>query len=616
MSPGLLEAMTRSLDHRGPDDVGTAICGAVGLGATRLAIRDLTAAGHMPFASDDGRLSMVFNGELYNDHELRVELSDRGHEFRSRSDTEVALKLFEELGVGALSRLRGMFALAIYDRRTSELTVARDPYGIKPLFYSELPARFAFASELRALLQQTDFVREIDTNAADLYARLGFVPAPFTIWREAKRMPPGHYLRIRDGRVVALEPYAKVERHSAIDNIGDAVDLLDTTLRDSVSAHLIADTPVAVFLSGGIDSSLIAALALRAARGTVNTITIAFPDISRSNEGPNARETAAALGTRHTEIAVDSAEAARAIDDVLDHLDEPFADPALIPSTIISRTTSSHFKVALSGDGGDELFGGYVRYGGIEYGRVLRPATTLIAIIARAKLVGTRGGMFEPWLARTKRLSMTAGKSRFESHLSLMPTFGIGEGQAVDHVLSADAQVRRSFMALYAEAEQSGLSGLNLTLHTDSRYLLPYEMLHKVDVASMRYGLEVRVPFVDREVVAAAFRIKPEWKLRALTGKWILRQVAARYLPPTALRRAKRGFDVPVGEWLRQRRLPRLTKLLEECAYSADFVPGSVARMHREHMAGTRDNFLPLWNALVFQQWRHRWNPVLKGDMA
>lgn len=602
-------------EHRGPDDEGLWLEGAIGLGNRRLSIIDPSASGHMPMSTEADSVTITYNGEIYNHVELRSLLESKGHRFRSDSDTEVVLRLYAEYGEDALARLRGMFALAIFDRARDELLLARDPYGIKPLVYAELPHAFAFASEVRALMKLPGLSKEVDRTALSLYLVLNYIPAPWSIWKGVSRLSPGHLLRVRGGRVVECRSYASPHVSPWQASEEKATDALHEALKESVSRHLVADVPVGVFLSGGLDSSLITAVAAEALNEPVHTFTVKFPDFQTFDESPQARRVAAFLGTRHEEISVSEADAYGTIPEILDHMDEPFADSAIIPSALLSRFTRRHVKVALTGDGGDELFGGYNKHLGLNYARSLAPVGPLLRSVAHLPFHENPTTSFGSFWRRFKKLAYITGTDILESSVRAMSIFRPEELDKLTEngPIDGHGRVRELVGDLIAEGGQIGLKGINLPLYVDTRFVLPHDMLHKVDAASMRYSLEVRVPLVDPNVAGLAQSFPAEWKVHRGQRKRILYKVARRYFPASVLgHRRKHGFDIPLGEWLRRGSLPEVADLLSpsQIKQGGIFRASAVGTLLKEHMDGSRDNFEKLWNIYVLERWRQRFQPV------
>jgi asparagine synthase (glutamine-hydrolysing) len=616
--------MTRALAHRGPDGGGVWISRApapdgdvhVGLGHRRLAIVDLSGAGAQPMSTPDGRFTIVFNGEVYNHPALRADLSAR-HAFRSRSDTEVLLHGWAEAGSAFLDRVEGMFALAIWDARERVLTLARDAFGEKPLFYASLESSFLFASELSAFLADPGFPRAIDPDALDHYLTWSAVPAPWTIFAAARRLPPGCLLRVEAGGPGAppkLHEAAWFTPRPAADPPAtgrEARARLRAAIEASVRARLTGDVPVGAFLSGGIDSSILVGVAARASEGTLRTFSVGFEGAGPFDERAFAREVAQMHGTRHTEIALSRRDALAEANALLDTLDEPFGDSSAIPTSLVSRHARAHVKVALSGDGADELFAGYWKYAA----EALAPVYAGIPAPLRRALARLAAGLPEDRRTPAGEALRRARKflTRFDAdpaarHAAWMRVFDADSKRALlvepdgDRFRRTEALVDRLFR------EAHGADPLAAMLHADLRHTLPTDMLAKVDRMSMRHGLEVRVPYLDPGVVALALAIPSRWKLRGARRKAILIDACGDLLPRRLRRRPKRGFEIPLAEWFRADLRDVLHDTLAEPAIRAQGLlrPGAVARLLREHDTRARDHAARLWNLLVLCAWHRR----------
>lgn len=596
------------LKHRGPDAFGRHQAQATQLFHWRLSILDLSEAGDQPLSNETGTLRLVCNGEIYNFRDLRRELEGKGHRFASHSDNEALIHLYEEYGAAMLSRLRGMFAFALYDETRQELFLARDPFGIKPLVYTELPRGFAFASELRVLTAMPELPRELDPTAVELYFRLNYIPAPWTIWAHARKLRPGHYLRVREGRVVEEVRYARLTPQPWGGSVEDAQACLKSTLQESVRAHLIADVPVGAFLSGGLDSSLVTAMAQELAGAPLRTFTVSFPEIPRYDDPKYARIVAGALGTDHLEIPVTAAEAQRELESIVDHLDEPFADSSLVACAIVSRAARDHVKVALAGDGGDELFAGYTRYRGLQLSEAMRPATPFLKPLARLPLPERRGTRWGNRFRLFRKMIKLLAEAPERRVLSSIEVLSEDELRQIVDAPRGDDVIQPLVDRWLSEAQTIGLTGLDRVLYLDAHLGLPNDMLFKVDAASMFHSLEVRVPLVDVEVARLAFSLPSEWKVKSFEGKSILRKVAKDYLPQQVLARSKQGFAVPIGEWIRNGLRPLFRETLDPAQIRAGRLlnPGAVEHLFSEHLSERRDRFWELWSLFVFERWRAR----------
>jgi asparagine synthase (glutamine-hydrolysing) len=612
--PDVLRRMADRIRHRGPDEEGFVVRGPAGLGMRRLRIIDLET-GRQPMTGEDASTWVVFNGEIYNYRALTRRLTAAGHRFTTASDTETIVHAWESQGVGMLDDLEGMFALAVWDERSGSLFLARDRLGIKPLYYAALPDQLVFASELKALVEHPDVSRQIDPVALSEYLAYEYVPAPRAIFQQVRKLAAGHWLVYQDGRV-KIEPYwdvaglcpRDVSEREAVEGLRE---LLDTAVRD----HMVSDVPLGVFLSGGIDSSAVAAFAAPHARGRLSTFSIAFDDPSFDESGP-ARQVAAALGTDHHEQVFSLQEASGLIATLPDLLDEPLGDASLLPTYLLSRFARRAVTVALSGDGGDEVFAGYPTY----------QAHRLAGLYARVPSI-IREGVVAPLVRRLPvshdNFSLDFRLKRFvagmpygvaERHARWMGSFTPAEQ---NDLLTPDALSRMpvppSYAALHALAAAiPGEPWLNQVLYLDLKGYLSEGVLTKVDRVSMACSLEVRVPLLDRRVVEFAATLPPGLRLRGLTTKYVLKRVLRGRLPDTIITRPKKGFGIPLARWFRG----ELGSLLQEaCApevvrREGFFRPEAVLRLVREHREGRQDHRKKLYTILAWQLWAARYRPL------
>jgi asparagine synthase (glutamine-hydrolysing) len=628
----LATRMAGTLHHRGPDDGGvwSDPDSGVGLGFRRLAIIDLTPAGHQPMIANDARSAIVFNGEIYNAEDIRRELNGIGAipvgGWRGHSDTEVLLQACRHFGVaGAVERLVGMFAFAYWEGRTRRLTLVRDRLGIKPLYWARAGKQFLFASELKALRAHPDFSSEIDRTALAGYLRQAYVPAPRSIYRDAQKLPPGHMLTIEAGgepviaRYWDLREIAATGQRSAknrpIDNLA-AIDELDNLLREAVKLRMIADVPLGAFLSGGIDSSTVVALMQAQSTRPVKTFTIGFHEAGY-NEAEHAKAVAAHLGTEHTELYVDANDALTLVPQIPDWYDEPFADPSQLPTYLVSQMTRRHVTVALSGDGGDELFAGYSRYAWANrLERWAAGAPVPLRHAASAMLRAVSPGNWDslsrllPESRRPRQLGHKLHKlaglltqpdadAIYRQLVSFWPNPGeLLGGDAAPYGPLGDDSIARDLPDFTARMQ-----------YLDTVTYLPDDILTKVDRASMAVSLEARVPLLDHRVVAHVWNLPADLKLRAGKAKWLLRQVLYRYVPPALVERPKMGFAVPIHAWLRGPLRDWAEHLLDESRLKREgiFNPAPIRRKWQEHLSGTRDWQYDLWVVLMFQAWHERW---------
>jgi asparagine synthase (glutamine-hydrolysing) len=610
--------MAETLAHRGPDDVGvwTDSSSGVALGQRRLAIVDLSEHGHQPMHSTCGRLAIVFNGEIYNHPELRQDLQSLGHAFRGHCDTEVLLAALAEWGVRrTVPKLVGMFAFALWNCREKTLTLVRDAVGIKPLYYGWMNGCFLFGSELKALRAHPDFRAEIDRRALTSYLRHNCVPSPHSIYRGIFKLPPGTMLTVsqQTGAQAVPETWWSMrqvaeagERQPFRGSVDEATDALDRGLREAVRLRMVADVPLGVFLSGGIDSSTVAALIQAQSSRPVRTFSIGFRE-GQYDESVHARAVAAHLGTEHTEFYVTPAEAREVIPRLPAVFDEPFADSSQIPTVLLCQITRPHVTVCLSGDGGDELFCGYDRYTLADriwrsIGWCPRPLRTLGSPIARM-MAGTL-----PFPTVRRKLGTLAG---------FLPAAGFPEFYGIfnSHWRDAPDIVREGGggMALAVDPEvwTARRTLVEQLMCVDSVTYLPDDLLVKIDRASMAVGLEVRVPLLDHRVVELVWRFPFEMKVRDGTAKWLLRRVLDRYVPRSLTDRPKMGFGVPIDLWLRGPLREWAEELLDVQRLTQEgfFRPKPIRQKWEEHLSGRADWHYLLWDILMFQAWLEASSP-------
>jgi asparagine synthase (glutamine-hydrolysing) len=612
----LLRRMAGLLAHRGPDDSGVYLShqGGVGcgLGHRRLSIIDLTVAGRQPMANEDGSLRMVFNGEIYNFASLRAELEKKGHRFASRTDSEAILHLFEEEGSSGIARLVGMFALVLWSEETRTLFLARDQVGVKPLVYYWDGNRFLFASEIKAILADSTVKKEIDLDALDLYLGLNYIPAPYTIFKNIRKLRPGHILTVHNSTLkeerfwdVASATTASASPPGDFEQTKAA---LFCALEVAVKSQMIADVPLGAFLSGGIDSSVIVGLMARNASRPVKTYTIGYKDMPMYDETAYAREVAAFHKTEHHEIKLNAADIIHAIPDVLNALDEPFGDSSAVPTYMVARETVRDVKVALSGDGGDELFAGYRMYQGEAWYRRYRLIPRLLRMgllePAISYLQDSRDTKYAERIRRIKKFLRGAKETFPERFLAWNELFGLESRKAL---LAGEYQTDRSLAPELFAAALNRLPSdpVNRMLYTDFTISLPSDMLWKADMMSMRHALEVRVPLLDHRVCELAFSMPGNWKLRNNRAKFIFRDI----LPPSLHNRPKWGFEMPVSQWLKSD-----LRYLVEDHLSREKIDGqgifhypAVKKLIGELMSNRTDTSWQLWNLIAFQVWHARY---------
>jgi asparagine synthase (glutamine-hydrolysing) len=616
-------AMADRLRHRGPDDAATWVDATAGLalGFRRLAILDLSPAGRQPMVSADGRWVIAFNGEIYNFQELRAELEGLGRSFRGHSDTEAMLEAFAEWGVErTVERLIGMFAIVLWDRQTRTLTLIRDRLGIKPLYWAAFGSLFLFGSEPKALLAHPGWTPEVDRNALAAYLRYNYVPAPHSIYRGVRKLEPGRLLVLRPGAEPEIRGYwdmravARAGRASRLDiDEREAIDRLESLLGDAVARRMVADVPLGAFLSGGIDSSTVVALMQAHSARPVQTYTIGFHEPDH-DESRYAKAVARHLGTAHTELHAEPRHALEVIPALPEMFDEPFADSSQIPTFLVAKLTRQHVTVALSGDGGDELFGGYNRYFRAQvlrrfYGWAPPPLRRAAAALIAAPSPAAWDRLLAV-LPRRLRLPQAGDKVA-----KLAGILAGGDADAMYRLLVTHWEEPERLVP--GAREPRGLlwdQGLAAELpdyvermqYLDTVTYLPDDILTKVDRASMAVSLEARVPCLDHRVVEFAWRLPPEMKLRAGQGKWLMRRLLDRYVPRELIERPKQGFAVPVGQWLRGPLRDWAEDLLSQRALAEDglLAPAPIRRRWAEHLSGQRNWQYQLWGVLMLQAWR------------
>ncbi|HTZ10138.1 MAG TPA: asparagine synthase (glutamine-hydrolyzing) [Acidimicrobiales bacterium] len=636
----VLAQMTGALAHRGPDDAGAVVDedAGVALGSRRLAVVDLSPHGHQPMESPDGRFVLAYNGEIYNFGQLRHELESAGVRFRGGSDTEVLLQAAAHWGLRpALERCNGMFALALWDRHRRRLALARDRFGEKPLYYGWAGPTFLFGSELKALRAHPAFVAGVDRDALALYFRHNCVPAPYCIQPGVAKLPPATVavldagdapgtmptpeeywsLRAVAERGLARRPAGPAARRPAPDGDDDAaLDELDAVLGAAVSARTHADVDLGAFLSGGIDSSLVVALMQAAHPTKVKTFTIAFDDAG-FDEAAEARAVAGHLGTDHHELRVTAADALDVVPRLPEIYDEPFADSSQIPTTVLAALARRTVTVALSGDGGDELFGGYNRY---AWARRFWHRVEPVPLPVRRAVAAGLGAVPPAWWDRAFGAAARLAPGPFGLRMPgtklhklarVLPAADLHESYVTlaSHSTDPAALVPGSSeppTALGApEGWPAGAGELDHMMYLDTVTYLPDDILTKVDRATMAASLEGRMPFLDPAVAEFAWGLPPELKVHGGTGKWLLRRLLHRYVPAALVERPKAGFGIPVGDWLRGPLRPWAEDLLDPVGLAAEGIldVAAVRRLWDEHRTGRFDRQFEVWDVLMFQAW-------------
>ena len=614
--------MSSALAHRGPDQSGAWVDapGGIALGFRRLAILDLSPSGHQPMHSASGRYTIVFNGEVYNFKELRAELERRGTRFKGGSDTEVMLAGIEAWGLKpALQRFNGMFALALWDQQTRTLTLARDRVGIKPLYYGVLNGTLLFGSELKALRAHPAFRAEINRNALSLYLRHNCIPAPYSIYQGIHKLPPASLLSIH---AADLPNLPQTETYWQLDEIvhnglaapltgsdAEITALFHEHLLTSIGARMVADVPLGAFLSGGIDSSLVVALMQAQNARPVQTFTIGFQE-SGFNEATYAKEVATLLGTNHTELYITPTEALAVIPTLPTIYDEPFADSSQIPTYLVSQLARRDVTVSLSGDGGDELFGGYNRYFWTE--RIWRRVGWLPLNLRNALSALLTRLPARAWtsLMNPLHLPNPANKIHTLAEMLAAPNADALYLHLISHWQDPAQLVINGHEPLTPVTDHThwahALSQPQNMMALDMATYLHDDILTKVDRASMATSLEVRAPFLDNhETLALAWQLPVAHKIRNGRGKWILRSILSEYLPAALFERPKMGFGVPVDSWLRGPLRGWAEDLLDEKRLRAEgfFHPAPIRAKWAEHISGQRNWQYDLWDVLTFQAW-------------
>ena len=600
---GVLHTMNETLFHRGPDSAGHLVDGHVGLAMRRLSIIDL-AGGEQPIANETGTIDVVQNGEIYNYRELRDELRAKGHRFETESDTEVLVHLYEEHGPRFAEHLRGMFAVAVWDRERRRVVVARDRFGIKPLYWRHAGGQVSFASELKALREQPGFSREIDPDALEAYLALNWVPGPLTIYREARKLPPGHVLVVEDG-APRVERYARPapapREELRRESFEELADELRERLRDSVRAHLVADVPVGVLLSGGVDSSAIAALAADQVTGPLKTFSIGFEEAG-FNELDRARLTAERYATDHHELVV-RPDAVDLLPKVVGAYDEPFADSSALPTYLVNELAARHVKVALAGEGGDELFAGYNTYAADRIAGRLGPVAARLRPLIDLLPSSSGAARLDD---KAKRFAAAGALPPLERHCGWTQVLS----PEVRHELLNGRRGTLDPIDLYRArfAETAGAELLTRLQDVDLGINLVDDQLVKTDRASMAHSLEARVPFLDPVVADFAFSTPVVHKIRGLQKKRMLRAAVAPLIPPEILKAPKQGFSIPASAWLRNELSEMARDLLspERLRAQGYFRPEPVARLLDEHQSRRADRSRQLWSLLVFTLWNEQ----------
>jgi asparagine synthase (glutamine-hydrolysing) len=612
VDPETLARMNQVILHRGPDSDGFYLQGHVGLAIRRLAVIDLVA-GDQPLSNEDGSVWLVFNGEIYNYQELRLQLQKKGHQFRTNSDTETIVHLYEEYGVACVDLLRGMFAFALWDQCRRRLLLARDRLGKKPLYYAEHDDALLFGSELKCLLQYPLFPRRPDFDALDDFLGLQYVPDPLSAFQGVRKLLPAHRLIWEDGKT-QVERYWDLTYEPKINKPpAELEEELLQRLEDAVRIRLVSDVPLGVHLSGGIDSSIVTAMAAKLTSRPIKTFSIGFEE-ERFSELPYARLVAQMYATDHHEFIVRFGDIPQLIRKLARNFDEPFADPSAIPVYLLAQRTREHVTVALNGDGGDELFAGYIRYGLDRYAEAYARLPFLLgqkvfpALLASVRQPLDRPGE-ENWVAGLKRLAQAARTTRKANFLRWGSYFS---NSMKDQLWKEDVSSELKNSHTLTEQLLSDLfdtaparSALDRTLYVDTRAYLPGDLLVKADRMTMAHSLEARSPFLDQEFQAWAVRLPTHHKWNGKTHKYLLKRACAKLLPATLLTRGKQGFGIPLGAWI-QGPLKEWVQqlLLDPQARMGDYLRRDcIQHLLQEHLRGRESHANRLWALVMLEVW-------------
>jgi asparagine synthase (glutamine-hydrolysing) len=624
LSPGMssrpvgsnLEAMSATIEHRGPDDWGKAEFEDAAIAMTRLSIIDLDG-GHQPISNDRRDCYIVFNGEIYNFQELRRELEDKGYCFKTRSDTEVVLRAYEEWGDDCVSRLRGMFAFAIYDRRPSvangnslpdsgRLFLARDRVGKKPLYYYTDGNQFIFGSEIKAILAHPSVRRRVNQSVIALYLSYGYVPAPHTFFKHIYELPPACILTVQNGEMKVAQYWAIPTRRLSdpASTEAEAIERLRELFEQAVKIRLVSDVPLGAFLSGGVDSSAIVAVMSRLVDQPVKTFAIGFSDDPSFNELEYARLVAERCRTDHHEFIV-SPDAIKLLPQLVWHYDQPFADSSAIAMYLVSKLTREHVTVTLTGDGGDELFAGYKRFTAARVARLYRHLPQFLQTgVADLLSIFPESTNYAGFVQRARRFVHHASRPLAENYLGWIAIF---QDRLIQDLLVEKPEVNplTHFKTYFDDVH--GLEQVDQLLAVHAKTCLPGDLLVKTDRMTMAHSLEARCPFLDQELIDFAAQLPQALKIRGLTGKYILKKALVGIVPPEIIHRKKHGFGVPVGYWFRTSLKDYVRDLLlcPQALRRGYFREESLRNVVEEHQSGRRDHGHKLWALLTFEIW-HR----------
>ncbi len=615
----ILEDCTNTIAHRGPDGTGFEFIQhdnfSIGLGHRRLSIIDLSDAGRQPMWYK--HWCIIFNGEMYNYQEVKDTLIDKGHSFKSHSDTEVLLHAFEEWGEDAIQKFIGMFTFVIFDNEKKEFLACRDRAGVKPFFYSWQDGLFIFASELKAIVKHPSFKKEINLDAAAAYMQFGYVPTPHCIYEHTYKLKPGHFLHLdtKSKKITTTQywnVYDAYNKPTLKISLPDAIEETEKLLTNAFQYRMVSDVPVGVFLSGGYDSSCVTALLQKNNTEKIKTFTIGVPDAGL-NEAPFAREIAAHLGTDHTEYYCTQKEALEIVPELPFFYDEPFADSSAIPTTLVSRIAREKVTVALSADAGDEIFAGYNRYDLImKYGKriqnipgVLRKsvAAMMNLIPAGSIPVMNKSHLFHSRYEKVKSVL----KDPSEQNIMMSITKQMDENSISGLFKNSISTLTSAFDSKELKKEFS--STLPFIMAIDYQTYLLDDILQKVDRATMSVSLEGREPFLDQRIIEWAAQLPMEYKYNNGNKKFILKQIVHKYLPQQMMERPKMGFGIPIANWLLNDLKPLVEQYLEEAFIAKQniFVPGEIQRMKKSFYGGKIEMAEKIWHLLMFQMWYDKW---------
>lgn len=603
---GLIEKLTDPMKHRGPDGFGYFERAGVSLGHRRLSILDI-GGGKQPLANEDESVWVTFNGEIFNFLALRDRLVARGHRFKTDCDTEVLVHLYEEHGAGMLAHLRGMFAFAIWDDRQRTLMLARDRLGVKPLVYWQDEAGLRFASELKSLVAEPDFPKTLDERAIDDFLAFQYVPYPRTIFRAARKLPPGRYAFFRDGELSVHRYWRPDFVEEVPKREEEYIEELRGTLTEATKLRLISDVPLGAFLSGGIDSTIVAGLMTKVSNAPVKTFSIGFP-VKEYDESRYARLASEHLGTVHEEFIVEP-DALDVVNKLAWYYDEPFADSSAVPTYYVSKLSRQRVTVALTGDGGDEMFAGYLRYKAVRIGELYDRLPGFLR-----KMISAPCWQWLPSsptqrssIRRIKRLIGVLGLEPEDRYMQMVSIFNDIQRRSLfsrDFLESLGRYRPASFLEnLYEELPNRDFT--TRTTYVDLGSYLPCDILTKVDIASMANSLECRGPFLDQEVAALAGRLPRHLKMRGWNQKYILKKAFREFVPPVLRDRPKMGFGVPIDRWLRAELAPMVYDLLLCPIHRSRgwFEESAVRCLVEDHMAGRWDHSSRLWALLMLELW-------------